>query len=291
MAVSSDSVSTGFVTVCLGTDTECTIFRSRSALEVFKLEQFKLRPGVVLQAAAASDTAPLLPASVLRDLRAAVLKNSTEPVLMEGQTPERDAFWSDCQELQARLRAEGVNALVVPAGVTPANEKEKQVELRGKRPALHVRFRWSDPERWTLEKATSLSHWFGPGKGHCVGLGLFLFSDTVALDFDDLSDEAGLEVFERLLPHCADAPLEFTKKGAHAYFRTTAYSRSLVPFHKAPLFEKFDSLTARNAEGTPSFIAIAPSMRARTRVTRGRVPWQGRLFGRTLERNSVGGAQ
>ena len=252
-----ESVSpASFVSVRLGADTECTVFRSRPALEAFKLDQFELQPGVVLQAAAASDVAPLLPASVLHKLRAAVVKNSTEPVSGASAMPVRKAFWSGCQELQARLQAEGVSALVVPSGV--------QGTHRGKCPAKHVRSAstYCESERWTLDKATDSSHWFGPGTSECVGLGLFLFSDTIALDFDDLWDEARLEVFERLLPLFTDAPLEFTRNGAHVYFRSTAHSRSVLPFRMNGLVPKVDFLTGWSTQ-SPSFIAIAPSKNKR----------------------------
>ena len=64
--------------------------------------------------------------------------------------------------------------------------------------------------------------WFGPGTAPCVGLGLFLSSDTVVLDFDDLGDEARLETFERLLPLCDGAPMEVTRNGVHVFYRSTA---------------------------------------------------------------------
>jgi hypothetical protein len=231
------------------------VFTSRPAFDALKLGTFELSPGFDLRrvpygsgdAAAAILTAPQLHA-----IKQAVVLNAAEPT--------QATVWQAAQHLMAHFDTRSLSTLTVPAGVDGAK--------RGKVPAKHVKFAatWPDEVRWSRAHAVNHEAWFGHAE--CAGLGLFVSSDMLVLDFDAQDDEAFLGFFESMLPHFGSAPMEFTGGGVHVFFTATVYSRQWFP--SKVQFSRMDLITVTKT-GTPHFIAISPSRNKR--------PVPGRVLG------------
>ena len=263
------------VSVQLCTTSPPTLYRTRPAfqplLDAIVSGEYVLQKDVNVQpwtgrGADRADGAPVIPASVVHAVKAALTMNASEPDAL--------VIWEDAQALQTAFLGAGELTLVVPAGVSETGK-------RGKNPARHVRTAVSRPawRRWDLQKARSPVQWFGDAADDCVGLGLLVYHDAVVLDFDDLDDEARLQRFEALMPLFGDAPLEFTRSGVHVFFRTTPHSRASFPTVRLGLLGReshVDWLTV-SEPGTPAFVAIAPTLFKRPLPGRqlGKVPMPG----------------
>ena len=234
-------------------------FTTRPAFAFLKVDHFALKPRHSLRVLDGDGGGEPLTSATLAEICRSIELNSTEP--------STAAVWAESQKLIRHFDEAGILSLTVPSGVDGNGD-------RGKRPALHVRVAAHKHPRsrlWDRDKAGDEAAWFGPDTKPCVGLGVFLYSDMVCLDFDHLELEANLRVFEEVIRMCpADTPREITsglvkpqnvsaKCGVHLFFLQSAYSREMgLACAQVPICTHVDYLTAYS-NATPHFVAVAPT--------------------------------
>ena len=196
-------------------------------------------------------------AEEVHSLKSAVLLNRTVP------TPRQ--IWQEATRLANYFDSIGISTVMTVPGARDLTAPDDPVEGKSlKVPAKHVRYAASTaPDaRWSRAMARDPAFWW-PTEGSaitpapCAALGLLVGADVIVIDFDRLAEEDSLAFFEHIASLCPDgSPMEFTRNGAHMFFRQTDYGREAFPF--VTHFGAIDVVTVAST-GTPSYVEVAPS--------------------------------
>ena len=231
---------------------------SRPAVSILKLFEYELDETVWTGGRDCTVTT----AEEVHLLKSAVLLNKTVP------TPRQ--IWREATRLANYFDSVGITTVLTVPGARDLTAPDDLVEGKSlKVPAKHVRYAASTaPDvRWSGAMARDPAFWW-PTEGStitpapCAGLGLLIGGDVIVLDFDRLADEDSLAFFEHIASLCpVDSPMEFTRNGAHLFFRQTDYGREAFPF--VTHFGAIDVVTVAST-GTFSYVEVSPSKFKRT---------------------------
>lgn len=218
---------------------------SRPALSILKLFDFELDETLW----AKGKNCIVSTAEDIHNLKSSVLLNRT--------LPTRQQIWQEAERLANYFGAIGVSSVLCVPGSAQ------------KRPANNILYAAHHPPdaRWSSAVARDPSRWWPnpvndpvddaatSGRRECVGL--LIGEDVIVVDFDKLDKEENLAFFEHVAGLCPlDSPMEFTKGGAHMFFRQSDYGRRVFQF--LTRLDDIDVITIAGT-GSPSYIEIAPS--------------------------------